>query len=157
MMRNTIHHHLSALAIAATLAACGGGTPSEKGQDAAADTAARRRTTAVAPTRTVQTADAAEQARNRNAAGFQTDLAQRSVSVTQPCFATTTPERLDMLPSTPKDAQRSDTILIRELNEGSVFILNPGDKGLVEGVAKNKLLVRFQAGALWVWRSDVAR
>ena len=96
------------------------------------------------------------QARNRNAAGFQTDMASRTVTVTQPCFATADPARLDMLPPTPDEASRRDTSLIQELNTGTVFILRPGDKGVVEGAEKTKLLVRFQGGPLWVWRSDVA-
>ena len=96
------------------------------------------------------------QARNRNAAGFQTDMASRTVTVTQPCFATADPARLDMLPPTPDEASRRDTSLIQELNAGTVFILRPGDKGVVEGTEKTKLLVRFQGGPLWVWRSDVA-
>ena len=78
------------------------------------------------------------------------------VTVTQPCFATVDPARLDMLPPTPDEASRRDTSLIQELNAGTVFILRPGDKGVVEGTEKTKLLVRFQGGPLWVWRSDVA-
>ena len=54
------------------------------------------------------------------------------------------------------EASRRDTSLIQELNTGTVFILRPGDKGVVEGTEKTKLLVRFQGGPLWVWRSDVA-
>ena len=81
---------------------------------------------------------------------------KQSVTVTQPCFATADPARLDMLPPTPDEASRRDTSLIQELNTGTVFILRPGDKGVVEGTEKTKLLVRFQGGPLWVWRSDVA-
>lgn len=107
-------------------------------------------------TERIDQGDATVQARNRNAAGFQTDMASRTVTVTQPCFATADPARLDMLPPTPDEASRRDTSLIQELNAGTVFILRPGDKGVVEGTEKTKLLVRFQGGPLWIWRSDVA-
>ena len=153
MTRNPFLPLLSAL----LLAACTSASTPHEGQPATAtaDTTQPRRGTA--PTRRVDTGDAMTVARNRNAAGFQTDQAQRTVTVTQPCFATATPERLDMLPPTPDEAARRDTTLLQELNRGTVFILRPGDKGLVEGEEKLKLLARFQAGALWVWRSDVAQ
>lgn len=150
---------LIALAIAATLAACSGGK-SGKGDDGSqpipTDTNAKPQPTSVVETERIDQGDAMVQARNRNAAGFQTDMASRTVTVTQPCFATADLARLDMLPPTPDEASRRDTSLIQELNAGTVFILRPGDKGVVEGTEKTKLLVRFQGGPLWVWRSDVA-
>lgn len=106
--------------------------------------------------RRVDDGDARASAQNRNAAGFQTAEARRAVSVTQPCFGTATPDRLDLLPPTPDEAARRDTALIAELNQGTVYLLRPGDRGQVEAVEKSKLLVRFQSGTLWVWRSDVA-
>lgn len=153
MSRQLLLPLLSAL----LLAACTSTSTPREGQPAAATTDTTQPRQGVAPTRRVDTGDAATVAQNRNAAGFQTDVAQRTVTVTQPCFATATPERLDMLPPTPDEAARRDTTLLQELNQGTVFILRPGDKGLVEGEDKLKLLVRFQTGALWVWRSDVAR
>lgn len=145
-----------ALAMAATLAACSGGK-SGKGDDGSQPTPnATSQPTSVVETERIDQGDAMAQARNRNAAGFQTDMASRTVTVTQPCFATADPARLDMLPPTPDEASRRDTSLIQELNAGTVFILRPGDKGVVEGTEKTKLLVRFQGGPLWVWRSDVA-
>lgn len=148
-----------ALAMAATLTACSGGK-SGKGDDGSqptpTDTNATPQPTSVVETERIDQGDAMVQARNRNAAGFQTDMACRTVTVTQPCFATADPARLDMLPPTPDEASRRDTSLIQELNAGTVFILRPGDKGVVEGTEKTKLLVRFQGGPLWVWRSDVA-
>ena len=149
---------LHLLLIAATLLTACGHTPTA--QEAPADATAPdtlQPHQGVAPTRRVDTGDAAMVAHNRNAAGFQTDAAQRTVTVTQPCFATATPDRLDMLPPTPDEAARRDTVLLQELNAGTVFILRPGDKGQVEGEERLKLLVRFQTGALWVWRSDVAQ
>ena len=134
-----------ALAIAAALAACSGGK-SGKGDDGSqpipTDTNAKPQPTSVVETERIDQGDAMVQARN--------------VTVTQPCFATADPGRLDMLPPTPDEASRRDTSLIQELNAGTVFILRPGDKGVVEGTEKTKLLVRFQGGPLWVWRSDVA-
>lgn len=153
MSRQLLLPLLSAL----LLAACSTAPTPREGQPAAATADTTQPRQGVAPTRRVDTGDAATVAQNRNAAGFQTDVAQRTVTVTQPCFATATPERLDMLPPTPDEAARRDTTLLQELNQGTVFILRPGDKGLVEGEDKLKLLVRFQTGALWVWRSDVAR
>lgn len=82
---------LIALAIAATLAACSGGK-SGKGDDGSqpipTDTNATPQPTSVVETERIDQGDAMVQARNRNAAGFQTDMASRTVTVTQPCFAT---------------------------------------------------------------------
>lgn len=117
---------LIALAIAAALAACSGGK-SGKGDDGSqpipTDTNATPQPTSVVETERIDQGDAMVQARNRNAAGFQTDMASRTVTVTQPCFATADPARLDMLPPTPDEASRRDTSLIQELNTGTVFIL----------------------------------
>lgn len=93
-----------ALAIAAALAACSGGK-SGKGDDGSqpipTDTNAKPQPISVVETERIDQGDATVQARNRNAAGFQTDMASRTVTVTQPCFATADPARLDMLPPTP--------------------------------------------------------
>lgn len=144
--------------MAAALAACSGGK-SGKGDDGSqpipTDTNATPQPTSVVETERIDQGDAMVQARNRNAAGFQTGMASRTVTVTQPCFATADPARLDMLPPTPDEASRRDTSLIQELNAGTVFILRRR-QGVVEGTEKTKLLVRFQGGPLWVWRSDVA-
>ena len=89
-----------ALAMAATLAACSSGK-SGKGdngsQPTPTDTNATPQPTSVVETERIDQGDAMVQARNRNAAGFQTDMASRTVTVTQPCFATADPARLDML------------------------------------------------------------
>lgn len=65
------------------------------------------------------------------------------------------PETLDMLPS-PSRASARDSVLIRQLNSGEVFLLQPGEKGSIETDGGNKLLIRFQAAELWVWKSQVA-
>ena len=107
---------LMALAMAAALAACSGGK-SGKGDDGSqpipTDTNATPQPTSVVETERIDQGDAMVQARNRNAAGFQTDMASRTVTVTQPCFATADPARLDMLPPTPDEASRRDTSLIQ--------------------------------------------
>lgn len=69
---------LMALAIAAALAACSGGK-SGKGDDGSqpipTDTNAKPQPTSVVETERIDQGDAMVQARNRNAAGFQTDRA----------------------------------------------------------------------------------
>lgn len=151
------HRHLYLLLPAALLLASCGTRGGGKATPQPADTLPAHAPTRQAETRQVDNGDAREQAMNRNAAGFQTAEASRAVTVTQPCFATADPARLDMLPPTPDEATRRDTALVEDLNRGTVFILRPGDRGTVESVSGTKLLVRFQGGALWVWGSDVAR
>ena len=72
--------------MAATLAACSGGK-SGKGDDGSqptpTDTNATPQPTSVVETERIDQGDAMVQARNRNAAGFQTDMASRTVTVTQ--------------------------------------------------------------------------
>lgn len=151
------HRHPYILpALALLLASCGSRGGGEV-RTQPADTLPAPAPTRQAETRQVDNGDAREQAANRNAAGFQTAQARRAVTVTQPCFATADPDRLDLLPPTPDESSRRDTTLMEELNRGDVFILRPGDQGTVEAASGTKLLVRFQAGALWVWGSDVAR
>ena len=151
------HRHLYFLLPAALLLASCGTRGGQEAQSQPTDTLPAPAPARQAETRRVDNGDAREQAMNRNAAGFQTSQAQRAVTVTQPCFATADPARLDMLPPTPDEATRRDTTLMEELNRGTVFILRPGDQGTVEAATGTKLLVRFQGGALWVWGSDVAR
>lgn len=104
-------------------------------------------------TEQVSSGDQRIKAVNESNAGFQNDRFSQ-ISVRESCFGTRSPQTLDMLPST--DAvNRKDSTLIKQLNTGEVFMLRPGDKGQVLQDAGIKILVRFQVGELWVWKSVV--
>ncbi len=96
-------------------------------------------------------ADAKVQARNRTDAGFVQDT-PHEVTITRMCFGAVTSETLDMLPE-PTEATRRDSTLLKQLDQGAVFILQPGTKGIVEAIEDTRMLVRFQSGPLWIPKS----
>ncbi len=96
-------------------------------------------------------ADAKVQARNRADAGFVQDT-PHEVTITRMCFGAVTSEALDMLPE-PSEATRRDSTLLDQLDHGTVFILQPGTKGIVEVIEDTRMLVRFQSGPLWISKS----
>jgi hypothetical protein len=59
---------------------------------------------------------------------------------------------LDLLPR-PDEISRKDSTIIEQLNNGEVFLLQPGTKGIMLTDTGLKLLVRFQMGEVWVWKS----
>ncbi|MCR5077896.1 MAG: hypothetical protein K6A82_07670 [Prevotella sp.] len=90
---------------------------------------------------------------NENNAGFQSGRL-RAVTVTVPSFGVRDAQLLDMLPR-PDEASRRDSTLIARLNAGEIFLLQAGEKGEVEMDDGTCLLVRFQVGELWIWKSAV--
>lgn len=129
--------------------ACGCSNGKTETPPKAADTAA-----AVPANETVDIGDQRVRSANVRNAGFRAS-SPSNATVTEPCFGTRMPEMLDMLPS-PSRASARDSVLIRQLNSGEVFLLQPGEKGSIETDGGNKLLIRFQAAELWVWKSQVA-
>ena len=99
-----------------------------------------------------QTAKAIETANKENA-GFR-DVTGTEVTVTVPCFGVCDSSTLDMLPR-PDEATHKDSVVIRLLNAGEVFLLQPGEKGVKELDTPDKTFVRFSVGEVWVWKSSV--
>ena len=99
-----------------------------------------------------QTAKAIETANKENA-GFR-DVTKTEVTVTVPCFGVCDSSALDMLPR-PNEAKHKDSVVIRLLNAGEVFLLQPGEKGVKELDTPDKTFVRFSVGEVWVWKSSV--
>lgn len=96
-----------------------------------------------------QTSKAIETANKENA-GFR-DV---TGTVTVPCFGVCDSSALDMLPR-PDEATHKDSVVIRLLNAGEVFLLQPGEKGVKELDTPDKTFVRFSVGEVWVWKSSV--
>lgn len=88
---------------------------------------------------------------NRRDAGFISNRANE-VTLTIPCFGTVNMNDLDLLPR-PDEISRKDSTIIEQLNNGEVFLLQPGTKGIMLTDTGSKVLVRFQMGELWVWKS----
>jgi len=84
-------------------------------------------------------------------AGFISNRANE-VTLTIPCFGTVNMNNLDLLPR-PDEISRKDSTIIEQLNNGEVFLLQPGTKGIMLTDTGLKLLVRFQMGEVWVWKS----
>ena len=99
-----------------------------------------------------QTSKAIETANKENA-GFR-DVTGTEVTVTVPCFGVCDSSALDMLPR-PDEATHKDSVVIRLLNAGEVFLLQPGEKGVKELDTPDKTFVRFSVGEVWVWKSSV--
>lgn len=103
------------------------------------------------PTEFVDKGDQAVQNVNKRDAGFVSNRSSE-VTLTVSCFGTVKMDELDVLPR-PDEASRKDSAVIRQLNTGEVFLLQAGTKGIVLSDAGLKVLVRFQMGELWVWKS----
>jgi hypothetical protein len=76
------------------------------------------------------------------------------MTLTSSCFGAVNANNLDILPR-PNETSRKDSTVIDQLNQGEVFLLQPGTKGIMLTDAGSKLLVRFQMGELWIWKSAV--
>ena len=103
------------------------------------------------PTEITDKGDQAVKNANRRDAGFISNRANE-VTLTIPCFGTVNMNNLDLLPR-PDEISRKDSTIIEQLNNGEVFLLQPGTKGIMLTDTGSKLLVRFQMGELWVWKS----
>lgn len=105
------------------------------------------------PTEIVDKGDQAVKNANRRDAGFISNRANE-VTLTIPCFGTVNMNNLDLLPR-PDEISRKDSTIIEQLNNGEVFLLQPGTKGIMLTDTGSKLLIRFQMGEVWVWKSAV--
>ena len=103
------------------------------------------------PTEIVDKGDQAVKNANKRDAGFISNRANE-ITLTCSCFGAVNKDNLDRLPH-PNEISRKDSTLIEQLNNGEVFLLQPGTKGIMLTEADSKLLVRFQMGEVWVWKS----
>lgn len=103
------------------------------------------------PTEITDKGDQAVKNANKRDAGFISNRANE-VTLTIPCFGTVNMNNLDLLPR-PDEISRKDSTIIEQLNNGEVFLLQPSTKGIMLTDTGLKLLVRFQMGELWVWKS----
>lgn len=88
---------------------------------------------------------------NKRDAGFISNRGSE-VTLTVSCFGVVNVNDLDVLPR-PDETSRKDSTVIEQLNTGTVFLLQPGTKGVMLTESGSKLLVRFQMGELWIWKS----
>lgn len=88
---------------------------------------------------------------NKRDAGFISNRVNE-VTLTIPCLGVVNMDNLDLLPP-PNEISKKDSTIIKQLNNGEVFLLQPETKGIMLTDAGSKLLVRFQMGELWVWKS----
>ena len=88
---------------------------------------------------------------NKRDAGFISNRVNE-VTLTIPCLGVVNMDNLDLLPP-PNEISKKDSTIIKQLNNGEVFLLQPGTKGIMLTDTGSKLLVRFQMGELWVWKS----
>lgn len=105
------------------------------------------------PTEIVDKGNQAVQNANKRDAGFVNNRVNE-VTLTSSCFGAVNANNLDILPR-PNETSRKDSTVIDQLNQGEVFLLQPGTKGIMLTDAGSKLLVRFQMGELWIWKSAV--
>ena len=103
------------------------------------------------PTEITDNGDQAVKNANKSDAGFISNRANE-ITLTCSCFGAVNKDNLDRLPH-PNEISRKDSTLIEQLNNGEVFLLQPGTKGIMLTEADSKLLVRFQMGEVWVWKS----
>ena len=102
-------------------------------------------------TEMVDKGDQAVKNANKRDAGFISNRVNE-VILTIPCLGVVNMDNLDRLPP-PNEISKKDSTIIKQLNNGEVFLLQPGTKGIMLTDAGSKLLVRFQMGELWVWKS----
>lgn len=105
----------------------------------------------VIPTEIVDKGNQAVKNANKRDAGFISNRANE-VTLTSSCFGAVDMDNLDLLPR-PNEISRKDSAVIEQLNNGEVFLLQSGTKGIMLTDAGSKLLVRFQMGEVWVWKS----
>ena len=103
------------------------------------------------PTEITDNGDQAVKNANKRDAGFISNRVNE-VTLTIPCLGVVNMDALDLLPP-PNEISKKDSTIIKQLNNGEVFLLQPGTKGIMQTDAGSKLLVRFQMGELWVWKS----
>ena len=103
------------------------------------------------PTEITDNGDQAVKNANKRDAGFISNRVNE-VTLTIPCLGVVNMDNLDLLPP-PNEISKKDSTIIKQLNNGEVFLLQPGTKGIMLTDAGSKLLVRFQMGELWVWKS----
>ena len=103
------------------------------------------------PTEITDKGDQAVKNANKRDAGFISNRANE-VTLTSSCFGAVNMDNLDLLPR-PNEISRKDSAVIEQLNNGEVFLLQSGTKGIMLTDAGSKLLVRFQMGEVWVWKS----
>ena len=103
------------------------------------------------PTEITDKGDQAVKNANKRDAGFISNRVNE-VTLTIPCLGVVNMDNLDLLPP-PNEISKKDSTIIKQLNNGEVFLLQPGTKGTMLTDAGSKLLVRFQMGELWVWKS----
>lgn len=130
-------------AIALILSSCNKGTQEKPKQD--------YHDIKVIPTEIVDKDDQAVKNANKRDAGFISNRANE-VTLTSSCFGAVDMDNLDLLPR-PNEISRKDSAVIEQLNNGEVFLLQSGTKGIMLTEADSKLLVRFQMGEVWVWKS----
>ena len=105
----------------------------------------------IIPTEIVDKGNQAVKNANKRDAGFISNRANE-VTLTSSCFGAVDMNNLDLLPR-PNEISRKDSAVIEQLNNGEVFLLQSGTKGIMLTDAGSKLLVRFQMGEVWVWKS----
>ena len=103
------------------------------------------------PTEITDNGDQAVKNANKRDAGFISNRVNE-VTLTIPCLGVVNMDNLDLLPP-PNEISKKDSTIIKQLNNGAVLLLQPGTKGIMLTDAGSKLLVRFQMGELWVWKS----
>lgn len=103
------------------------------------------------PTEITDNGDQAVKNANKRDAGFISNRVNE-VTLTIPCLGVVNMDNLDLLPP-PNEISKKDSTIIKQLNNGEVFLLQPETKGIMLTDAGSKLLVRFQMGELWVWKS----
>lgn len=103
------------------------------------------------PTEITDKGDQAVKNANKRDAGFISNRVNE-VTLTIPCLGVVNMDNLDLLPP-PNEISKKDSTIIKQLNNGEVFLLQSGTKGIMLTDAGSKLLVRFQMGELWVWKS----
>lgn len=103
------------------------------------------------PTEITDKGDQAVKNANKRDAGFISNRVNE-VTLTIPCLGVVNMDNLDLLPP-PNEISKKDSTIIKQLNNGEVFLLQPRTKGIMLTDAGSKLLVRFQMGELWVWKS----
>lgn len=78
---------------------------------------------------------------------------QTHMKITCRCFATTDPDMLDLMPVDVKSAKK-DTALLRQINEGKVYVVQPGESGYILAKENNRIQLRFPDKIAWVRISD---
>lgn len=78
---------------------------------------------------------------------------QTHIKITCRCLATTDSDLLDVMPRDIKSARR-DTALLRQINEGRVYVVQPGETAYILTKDEDRLQLRFPDKIAWVMASD---